>query len=755
MKSHMTILLWGIFCVCIGIDAGATEIFFDTNCVSHTFNGMGTQIWSGDTAVRPLLEALNIQYIRMEATPNWAAVSQSPPTDGQRASFDQYVSANYGSARLNNMKTTAAMLSQLGIQAVFNQFHYPSEWRNFFGTLRTENHQDVALLWGAQLTYLRANGVEADFIEIFNEPEGTWNCRVPPAQYNDVVKRVRQELDARGFTQVQIVGPGLAYLDYNDGGSQWVGALDAAALDALGAFSTHAWDEKFYPNCGPERLRLQWAPFGAAVLEKDPARQKPIFVTEYMTGNYVFHGVAYANPDSTYAASASDTLPFAIRVFEHTLSLLNLGVSTPFLWEAADQSWSDSGWGLQRRAADGSTKRPVYHAVKILTDSVPPGAEVLTAPPQNNNDLYLAAFRYDGGFVLATVNGTAAAKTKTVAFSGAADMEFIIARSYSGSGSGFGENMFSIDSNNQIALNLPSDSALTILFESSANMAQKALEWKFEGAVNDTSGNGNHATTAAGGISFVRGKFGQALAFDGTEAWVELVGGAGLPLAADDDWSMNLWVYTDLNISSGPSYHALALAAMGTNSWSENGNARSIGNWGWGGGISFYSTTLYPTQSKVPYEVGRWQMITLTYEHALWQEQGSDSSGESLKIYKDGSRIASFNPQGRYYTGGLRAADNVVSLLPTIPDQASSRFVGKLDEFTIWQGVLSPARISAMAAQAPVAGDLTGDRQINLDDLACFCGYWLSEDPDCVADLDDSRRVDMADFAVWAESLNE
>lgn len=110
----------------------------------------------------------------------------------------------------------------------------------------------------------------------------------------------------------------------------------------------------------------------------------------------------------------------------------------------------------------------------------------------------------------------------------------------------------------------------------------------------------------------------------------------------------------------GGDYHALALAAFGTNSWSKNGNARSIGNWGWGKGISFYSTTMVPTYTNVPYEADTWQMITITYEHALWSQQGTDTTGQALKIYKNGGLIASFNPQGRYYTGGFWAADNRV-----------------------------------------------------------------------------------------------
>lgn len=728
-------------------------LFFDSDDLSHTFGGLGVQIWAGDASIQPLLRALRIRYVRLEAFPNWASVWQDPPADGLRSSFDQYVRAWYGSSRLANMLDTSAMLDQLGIQQVFIQFHYPSAWRTAAGSLRTENHQDVALLWGAQLAYLQSHGVEPDFVELFNEPEGTWNCRVPPDQYKDVLQRVRQELDDRGLGAVRIVGPGLACLDHDSGGTLWVGALDETAVASLGGFSTHAWDEVFSQGCGPAYLRQRWQPFFTAVRSKDPFGQKPVFVTEYMTANHFFHGVEYPPPGSNYAFSASDTVPFAIRVFEHTLSLLNGGASVPILWEASDQSWSDSGWGLQRRTADGSVRRPTYYAMKAFADLVPSGSWVLAAPPQDEEDIYCAAFKQEGGVVLAAVNGTSEVRTKTVVIRSSDPMDFVHAVSYAAHETGAGEGMFVVPGPNQIDLTLPADSVLTVAFEFSASAPEKVLEWKFEGNLEDTSGNENHVTAAEGGFGYARGQCGQAISLDGRDVLIEMTRGTNLPLHAADDWSMNLWVFAEDEISYGPDYHALALAVMGTNSWSENGNARSIGNWGWGGGISFYSTTMVPTASHVPYDAGRWQMITLTYDHSLWQEQGTDTTGQALKVYKDGTPIASFDPQGRYYTGGFKEADNRVSLLPVIPDQAPERFVGRLDEFTIWRGVLLPARIQQMASQVPVAGDLSGDRRVDLEDFLVFCGFWLSQEGDSVANFNADDVVDLMDFAVLAESF--
>lgn len=754
MKQWRRTIITAAICWRAVMGTPCADVVIDTDAVSHTFDGLGAQIWSGDTAVGPLLADLNMTHVRMELGPNWAMID-NPPADGTRASFDAYVAQHYGSSRRTNMQTSMAMLNALGIRPIFNQFHVPSSWRTTWGVLRSEHFQDYALLWGAMLVYLDAAGVRPQYVELFNEPEGTWNCRVTPEGYNDVLKLTRAELDFRGFSDVKIIGPGLAYLDHNSGGANYINALDPDAMASLGAFSSHAWDETFSQGCGPEFIRQRWVPFGSAIAAKDPFFEKPIFVTEYMTGNRTFHGVTYPAPGDNYDYSASDTLPFAVRVFENTLSMIYAGASVMILWEAADQSWSSAGWGLQRRAVHGSVRRPVYYAMKTLADLVPPGSQVLVAPAQPDNDIYLVAFATPEGVSLAAVNGTDSSRTKTVVFDNCIGVELFSSLAYSAAGYTNGTEFFTINADDQIVLNMPSDSVLVLAFNSEPiiSTVEKVLEWKCEGNLDDTSGNENHATTATGGFTFARGKFGQALAMDGTEAVIELLGGVNLPLQAEDNWSMSLWVYTDVNISVGGNYHALALAAMGTNSWSKNGNARSIGNWGWGSGISFYSTTMVPTGTGVPYDTGRWQLITITYDHSLWQEQGTDSTGESLKIYKDGSLISSFNPQGRYYTGGFRLADNIVSLLPTIPDAAENRFVGKLDEFTIWRGVLSPTQIQNMALQAPVFGDLNGDGVVDLADLAVFFGLWLSTSADCVADLDDNQIVNLYDFAALANQI--
>mgnify|MGYP000923870119 CR=1 FL=1 len=49
------------------------------------------------------------------------------------------------------------------------------------------------------------------------------------------------------------------------------------------------------------------------------------------------------------------------------------------LWEAADQEWSNHEWGLLRRPSQGSTPRPVLHALQTLLPWIPAGARVVPA----------------------------------------------------------------------------------------------------------------------------------------------------------------------------------------------------------------------------------------------------------------------------------------------------------------------------------------------------------------------------------------
>jgi hypothetical protein len=382
--------------------AQTPDIIFDAAQVSHVFGGFGAQVWAGDTRIQPMLTSLNLKYVRMKMGGNW-----SPPVDSTQAAMDTYVASKLDSD--SAIRTTFSMLNSLGIKVIANQFEGPSSWLGTSNRLKSANFDDMARLWASMAYYMQNHNMPISYIEMFNEPEGDWNVLVPGADYNTMAKLLRQELDSRGLTSVQICGPGLAYL-YNAPG--WISALDAQGTAALGAWSTHAWDEGWghtaeLPAFLDSRYKVY---FDAYVLQKDPSRSKPVIITEYATGVLTYNGLTFSG-DAVY-----DSNQFAQRSFENTLTLINDGANVLSYWQASDHDWMSSGTsGLMRKQSLGSTYRPVYYAMLTLMPNIPVNSMVLTKT-WNDSQVSAAAFVSGDTFAAAFANSTAQTVTKTVQF---------------------------------------------------------------------------------------------------------------------------------------------------------------------------------------------------------------------------------------------------------------------------------------------------------------------------------------------------
>ncbi|MBN2211751.1 MAG: hypothetical protein JW709_10195 [Sedimentisphaerales bacterium] len=459
--------------------AAVPDYIFDVSATRQTVMGFGAQVWSGDTNVNAMLSNLNCKYVRMEIGPNWNEVTDPPPTDSSRASFDAYFADHIGAARVNNLAASWAMADSLGIEIIANQFHAPNAWLDGGNQLLSAYHQDFALLWGATAAFLDGHGMRPDYVDLLNEPEGHWNVYVPPADYNTVVKLVRYELDDRGFADVGIVGPGLAYLDHDDGGQTWVNALDQDGVASLAAWSTHAWDESFQPDCGPEFLENRWIDFGNAIANKDPEGFMPVFVTEYMTGATTFNGISYASPGSASSGTASETDAFAVRVFQNTLSLLNCGANALVLWEAADQYWSGSSWGLLRSAAMGNTPRPAYYALSCLLPVIPDNAQVIEKS-WTDNEVIAGAFWEGNTLVAAFANGTTGVKQRVAQLANINSARVTQAWAYEGGSVVDRTSSVVMDQDlHQALVSLEPDSTLTVVF--SINECSESLNADLNG----------------------------------------------------------------------------------------------------------------------------------------------------------------------------------------------------------------------------------------------------------------------------------
>jgi hypothetical protein len=83
---------------------------------------------------------------------------------------------------------------------------------------------------------------------------------------------------------------------------------------------------------------------------------------------------------------------------------------------------------------------------------------------------------------------------------------------------------------------------------------------------------------------------------------------------------------------------------------------------------------------------------------------------------------------------------------------------GKIDEFTIWDDVLTQEELEILASIVPVKGDMDGDGSIELDDLMAFAALWLTPvSKECVGgsvtgDFNADCEINLEDFRFLAEN---
>ncbi len=212
-----------------------------------------------------------------------------------------------------------------------------------------------------------------------------------------------------------------------------------------------------------------------------------------------------------------------------------------------------------------------------------------------------------------------------------------------------------------------------VLICGTASAADKVIEWKFEGNLNDTSGNGLDAI-AFGTPAYDTGASGQAFVSDGTNsAYKTGVDTNVLPVDSNDLWSVNVWLYP----TAIPQDWGIVWS-LGQKPSSVNHSSRALYSSGSSSGGLITFVNPQPTgsiyiASMIPWDINQWQMITTTYD------------GSIVRIYKNGVLIAMRNQAFQDAPGEVR--------IPTNPWNGYDFFVGRFDEFTVWRGVLSQADI--------------------------------------------------------------
>jgi hypothetical protein len=414
MRSAKPRLITGIV---VGLFSGlpgampvhAADYLVNVNDTAQPVLGFGAQVWAGNTNGQSVLADLDMDFARMQSGVNWFTFPTQPPTDTNNSAGDNYsdmynyIVANFngpnGSERwhLPSIKASYIHAQANGIDIILNEFKIANSFLNAQNTRMLDSLvDDYATFWVAQIQYLADHGVYPKYIEMANEPNGTWNGLINPYQYNTLVQQTRALLDARGFTGVGIIGPGLNEI----GGTRlwngfevadWFSNLDAGAVNALAGWSSHTWDDW----AGIDgRIQV----FNNATADADPGGNKPVFITEYATAVSTYGGVNYGSPDA--GGSATEQSAFAVRTFDNTLALINGGASALILWEAADQTWSNATWGLRR--LDG-TERPTYLAMEALLTELPEDAVALSGLGRDG-DVNTAAVTDGSTLIIAMTN---------------------------------------------------------------------------------------------------------------------------------------------------------------------------------------------------------------------------------------------------------------------------------------------------------------------------------------------------------------
>ena len=417
----------------------------------QVFRGFGVQVWAGDLSVAPVLRDLRIAYVRIGLEP----FPKTPPdvSGWTDVDYDRFAASHIPHGWLKSW----GLLAQRHIQIIANMFQVPDQWKTGapkHRSLDPRYHVAFAKFAAAGLKQLRDAGVLVQALEAFNEPDGDWNCFVPPAGYNAMLKVLRLELDRHGLQDLMLVGPGRAHID-TAGQERWIEALDADAVRSLGAWSIHGylWDAAHAGE--PDFARVSYERgFGPAVAAKDPDHAKPVYITEFA-------------PLAAFklVKNAIEQPPFAALAVRHALAFYNCGAGVVSYWEAADMAWAPKDHnGLLR---PDKTPRPVYFALKTVFAHWPPGARVVQVPTQPVDEVYAAAVFDERSQTLALslVNCTARPLAKTVQLVGGSGLVLNSAEAFEEGK--VVEKQLVLESGDTLHVRLPPASVLTCVLSTS------------------------------------------------------------------------------------------------------------------------------------------------------------------------------------------------------------------------------------------------------------------------------------------------
>ena len=356
------------------------------------YTGMGIGIHGGDVAFPKAFDELKPQYVRMEFGPRWDLLEKKIPSGVSVEDYVAYLDRNYnGDAdnRLEGAKFTHDFLRKRGIEIIKIHFDLPSHWRGGENSSQflSKHIEDFARFNTAHLIYLRKHGVEIDYMELANEPDGDWNGHIAPDDYARLVKRSDELLEKYGFGGVKLLGPGLTFLTLHGASPPYFDALEKVGVHHLDGWSTHIWDEVEYNASLPEFTYGIWKPFLERTKELDPDRTMPIFVTEYASDVTEYDGVKWVSPRDQITDTVVDTWPHAVRVIANSITNLNRGANALVLYRLTNTHWHKTGWGITQPVTETEFQpKPVYGAIVMALSTLPVNSEILEPLWYSHND---------------------------------------------------------------------------------------------------------------------------------------------------------------------------------------------------------------------------------------------------------------------------------------------------------------------------------------------------------------------------------
>ncbi|GAB7007487.1 hypothetical protein JCM18899A_49620 [Nocardioides sp. AN3] len=193
--------------------------------------------------------------------------------------------------------------------------------------------------------------------------------------------------------------------------------------------------------------------------------------------------------------------------------------------------------------------------------------------------------------------------------------------------------------------------------------------WTFDAGsgstVADVSGNGNTGTIT--GATWVGGKYGGALSFNGTNARVNVPASASLNLTSA--MTLMAWIEPTLSQSGWRTIMQKESDAYFLNASNSTGALRPSGGATVGGSTSWLSG---PTASPV----NAWTHVAMTYD------------GTTMRLYVNGVQVTSIAASGT-----IQNTSNPLSIGGNTP--YGEYFAGLIDEARVYNRVLSPTDIQA------------------------------------------------------------